>query len=155
VADATKLDYETAAGHSYSITVQASDGTATSSNSFNIAVTDVAALITGASTGSVTEAGGVANGTPGTPTATGDLNVTDIHSTSDVWQVVSSGTASTGGYGTYAVDATGHWTYTLNNANASVQALNVGATLTDTFTVNSAYSASQVVTVTITGANDA
>jgi hypothetical protein len=40
VADPTKLDYETAPGHAYSITVQASDGTLTNSNSFTIAVTD-------------------------------------------------------------------------------------------------------------------
>ena len=32
--------------------------------------------------------------------------------------------------------AAGVWTYTLNDANATVQALNVGDTLTDTFTVN-------------------
>ena len=42
VADPTKLDYETAAGHAYTITVQASDGGATSSQNFTIAVTDPA-----------------------------------------------------------------------------------------------------------------
>src|SRR5204862_8288163 len=42
VADASKLNYESAAGHSYNLTVQASDGTLTSSNTFAIAVTDVA-----------------------------------------------------------------------------------------------------------------
>ena len=31
--------------------------------------------------------------------------------------------------------AAGVWTYTLNNANPAVQALNAGDTLTDTFTV--------------------
>ena len=31
--------------------------------------------------------------------------------------------------------AAGVWTYTLDNANCAVQALNVGDTLTDTFTV--------------------
>ena len=31
--------------------------------------------------------------------------------------------------------AAGVWTYTLDNANSAVQALNVGDTLTDTFTV--------------------
>src|SRR6202035_1716253 len=40
VADPTKLDYETAPGHAYSVTVQASDGTLTNSSSFTIAVTD-------------------------------------------------------------------------------------------------------------------
>ena len=47
-----------------------------------------AAVITGAASGSVTEAGGVANGTPGTPTATGDLNSTDVDNPNDAWQAV-------------------------------------------------------------------
>ena len=39
------------------------------------------------------------------------------------------------GYGTFTMTADGVWTYTLNDANCAVQALNVGGTLTDTFTV--------------------
>ena len=35
-------------------------------------------MISGAASGAVTEAGGVDNGTPGTPTATGNLNSTDV-----------------------------------------------------------------------------
>ena len=35
-------------------------------------------MITGDTTGDVTEAGGVNNGTPGTPTATGDLDAADV-----------------------------------------------------------------------------
>ena len=46
--------------------------------------------------------------------------------------------------------AAGVWTYTLNNANSAVQALNVGDTLTDTFTVTTVDGTPQVVTVTIT-----
>ncbi len=42
VADATKIDYETAPGHAYTVTAQASDGTLTSSQTFTIGVTDVA-----------------------------------------------------------------------------------------------------------------
>ncbi|MCK1727677.1 VCBS domain-containing protein [Bradyrhizobium sp. 142] len=45
VADPSKIDYESAAGHAYSVTVQASDGTLTSQQSFSIAVTDVAPSI--------------------------------------------------------------------------------------------------------------
>ena len=55
----------------------------------------VAAVITGDTTGTVVEAGGVANGTPGTPTATGDLNSTDVDDPNDAWKAVSSPTAST------------------------------------------------------------
>ncbi|MBR1205935.1 MULTISPECIES: cadherin repeat domain-containing protein [unclassified Bradyrhizobium] len=42
VADSTKIDYESAAGHAYTVTAQASDGTLASSQTFTIAVTDVA-----------------------------------------------------------------------------------------------------------------
>jgi hypothetical protein len=42
VADPTKVNYVTSPGHAYTITVQANDGIATSSQSFVIAVTDVA-----------------------------------------------------------------------------------------------------------------
>ena len=43
-----------------------------------------------------------------------------------------SPTASTGGYGTFTMTAAGVWTYTLDNTNCAVQALNVCDTLTDT-----------------------
>ena len=42
VADGSKIDYESAPNHQYSITVQASDGSLTASQSFTIAVTNVA-----------------------------------------------------------------------------------------------------------------
>jgi large repetitive protein len=42
VADSTKINFETAPGHAYTVTAQASDGTLTSSQTFTIAVTDVA-----------------------------------------------------------------------------------------------------------------
>ena len=48
----------------------------------------------------MTEAGGVDNGTPGTPTATGDLNSTDVDNPTDAWTAVGTPTASTNGYGT-------------------------------------------------------
>ena len=64
-------------------------------------------------------------------------------------------TASDSGYGSYAMAAGGTWTYTLDNSNAAVQALNVGGTLTDTFTVHTQDGTAQLVTITINGANDA
>src|SRR4029434_9897326 len=68
---------------------------------------------------------------------------------------VSSPTTSAGGYGTFTMTADGVWGYTLNNANTAVQTLNVGATLTYTFTVTTIDGTAQVVTIAITGANDA
>ncbi len=113
------------------------------------------AVITGPITGTVIEAGGVNNGTPGTPTAAGDLHASDVDNPNDAWAAVGAATASASGYGTYTLTATGVWTYTLDNANATVQALNVGGTLTDTFTVSTVDGTKQVVTITIKGANDA
>src|ERR1700746_1340774 len=51
--------------------------------------------------------------------------------------------------------ARGAWTYKLDNSNFAVQALNVGDTLTDTFTVTTIDGTPQMVTITIHGANDA
>ena len=112
---------------------------------------DDAAVISGETTGTVVEAGGVANGTPGIPTDTGDLDA-DVDDP-DAWEEVSFPTAST--YGTYTLTAAGVWTYTLDNSNAAVQALNAGETLTDTFTAVTTDGAQQLVTITINGANDA
>ncbi|MDM9626773.1 VCBS domain-containing protein [Rhizobium sp. S152] len=134
-----------------SFTVSAADGTTTTVK-VNITGTNDAAVITGTSTGSVVEAGSASTGTG---TANGDLLSTDVDNTTDAWRAVTTATASTGGYGTYTIDATGHWTYTLNNGNPAVNALNENGHLTDTFTVQTEDGTSQVVTVTINGANDA
>ncbi len=50
--------------------------------------------------------------------------------------------------------AGGTWTYTLNDNNTTVQALNSGGTLSDSFTVTTMDGTAQLVTVTIHGAND-
>ena len=113
----------------------------------------VAAVIIGDTTGAVVEAGGVANGTPGTPTDTGNLNSIDVDDPNDAWEVVSFPTAST--YGTFTIDAAGLWTYTLDDTNTAVQALNVGQTLTDTFTATTVDGTEQLVIITINGRNDA
>ncbi len=110
--------------------MQALNGTATLTDSFTALTADGteqvvtitidgandAAVISGDISGTVTEAGGVNNGTPGIPTATGDLNSTDVDNLpDDSWQAVAAGAAT---YGSYALSATGAWTYTLDNSNA-------------------------------------
>ena len=116
-----------------------------------------AAVITGDTTATVHEAGGVANGTPGIPIAIGNLNSTDVDNPPDTWEpdgmtVVLRGDS---GYSSYTVSAAGVWTYTLDNTNPAVQALNDGQTLTDTLTAIAIDGTQQVVTITIEGANDA
>src|SRR6202022_2621706 len=76
--DPTKIDYETAAGHAYSITVQASDGALTSSQVFTIGVTDVAPSVPVDSNGSAnTVAEGAAANTLVGITAASTTSVND------------------------------------------------------------------------------
>ncbi|WP_028029657.1 VCBS domain-containing protein [Gemmobacter nectariphilus] len=101
-------------------------------------------------TATATEAGGVANATPGAD-ATGSLVDNDTDSNFVSWTITSvrtgmfegQGTAATlsgtsftiaGRFGTLTVDQDGGYTYVVNNDNAAVQALNTGsAPLYDTF----------------------
>jgi VCBS repeat-containing protein len=68
---------------------------------------------------------------------------------------VSSPHASDHSYGNFTITTDGHWTYTLDNSNYAVQALNVGQTLTDTFVVKTVDGTAQTVTIGIEGSNDA
>jgi VCBS repeat-containing protein len=115
--------------------------------------TNDAAVITGTATGTVVEAGSSNSG--GTPTASGDLLATDVDNTTDAWQAVSTATASTKGYGTFILTATGVWTYTLDNTNSTVNALNANsAPLNDSFVVKSQDGTEQTVNIVINGADD-
>src|SRR5439155_766009 len=140
---------------SFIITV--SDGALSASETFTVALNGIndAAVISGNAAGSVGEAGGAANATPGTLTATGILTDTDVDNTLNTFTAVSSPMNSAGGYGTFTITAAGVWTYTLDNANSAVQALNAGGTLTDSFTVATIDGTPQVVMITINGINDA
>ena len=63
VADGTQINYETAPGHAYTVTAQASDGTLSSSQTFTIAVGDAAPSTPTDSNGATnTVAEGAANG---------------------------------------------------------------------------------------------
>ena len=76
VADATKINFETAPGHAYTVTAQASDGTLVNSQTFTIAVTDVAPSAPVDSNGATnTVAEGAANGsTVGITASSTDIN---------------------------------------------------------------------------------
>ncbi|WP_289298320.1 VCBS domain-containing protein [uncultured Reyranella sp.] len=114
-----------------------------------------AAVISGVTSGTVTEAGGVANAIAGLPTVTGILTATDADNAANSFQAVTAETFTAGGYGSYTLTAGGAWTYTLDNANTAVQSLNAGQHLTDTFTVRTIDGTAEQVTVTIDGTNDA
>jgi VCBS repeat-containing protein len=116
---------------------------------------DDPAVVSGDTHGCVVEAGGVHNATHGVPTATGLLTDTDVDGPSNTFVAVTCPQTSDHGYGSFAMTADGHWTYTLDNGNCAVQALNVGQTLTDTFVVKTIDGTPQTVTIAIEGSNDA
>jgi len=94
----------------------------------------------------------VANGTPGMPSASGDLVVSDADAGEAVFQAVSPASLA-GTYGNFTFDA-GAWTYTLDQGKAD--SLTEKEMATDALTVTSLDgSASKTITVNITGANDA
>ena len=106
------------------------------------------ATISGSATGNATE--------DVTLTATGTLTVTDPDSGENELQPIAAGTAGANGHGTFEVLAGGQWTYTLNNADPDIQALGAGETAEDSITVWSEDGTdSQLITITITGTNDA
>ena len=129
------------------ITLTTEDGT-TQDITITINGENDAAIIAGATTGSVTEV----DGSSGTTTTTGTLTHTDVDNTNNLFTVITSGSST---YGTYAITTAGVWTYTLDNGNADVNALSSGGSLSDTFTVESEDGTDQVITITINGTNDA
>ncbi|MFL6853238.1 MAG: VCBS domain-containing protein, partial [Sphingomicrobium sp.] len=128
------------------LTVYSNDGTSYVVT-VNITGSNDAAVITGATSGSITE-----DAVPNT--VGGDLNSTDVDGTNDIWNAAAGTSAN--GYGTFTISASGDWVYTLDNSNPTVNALNTGSpALTDSFTVTTADGTSQVVNITINGHTDA
>jgi VCBS repeat-containing protein len=104
-------------------------------------------VIVATTTGAVAEDGAL--------TTNGTLAITDIDSSDNPVDFADlTPTLSDNGYGNLELTS-GTWTYTLNNTHASVQALDVGESLNDTFTFTATDGSTQVVTVAINGAEDA
>lgn len=133
------------------------------SNSTNMPPTAVA------DTGDATEKGGVNNGTGGSP-ATGNVLTNDTDpdagDTKTVTAVSSGSTSGTlgsalnGAHGGLVLNASGAFTYTVNETDPAVQALRLSTnTLTDVFNYTmrdtAGATSSTTLTVTIHGANDA
>ncbi len=135
---------------SYSV-IDGNGGSVPATLSFNLAAVNDPAVITGDFTGSVIEA---TPANPGDPDDTGTVFAADVDNPPNTFIPVAS-TVTASGYGSYTMSAAGVWTYTLNNANATVNALATGMFLIDTFTVQSADGTMQTITVTINGATDA
>jgi VCBS repeat-containing protein len=114
---------------------------------FTINGVDDAAVITGATTGSMTEDVTVV---AGVISATGTLTAVDPD-TGESGFVATSITRPTG---TFGIDANGGWSFTADNTALIIQQIGAGASLTETFNVSSIGGTPSSVTVTINGTND-
>ncbi|TAY63797.1 DUF4082 domain-containing protein [Rhizobium ruizarguesonis] len=160
------------AGGTYGVKVTATDlGGLAANESFNIAVsvpgnTTPTAV---ADAGDATEKGGVANGSGGV-VASGNVLTNDTDPDSGDTKTVSAvnfgatsgtlGSALNGTYGSLVLNASGAYSYAINESNAAVQALRQSTnTLNDVFSYTMRDSAGTTatanLTITIHGANDA
>ncbi len=99
-------------------------------------------------TGAVTEDAGVVGGFL---TTSGDIDFGPFFN-NDAGQWTAQ--TLSGAYGsTLVIDSDGNWSYSANNSNASIQALDSGDTLTEVFTVNSTQGTS-TITITINGVDE-
>ena len=129
------------------LTALSTDGT---TQVITIAITGVndILVIGGVSTGQATEdTGAFLN-------VSGALTIADTDANDVPVFVVQTNTNGSAGLGTFNLTADGAWSYTADNTQAAIQALDTGITTTDTFTAMSADGTPQVVTVTIMGLDD-
>jgi len=160
------------------VTITGTDSAgATVTTTFTLGAANPSAPAATADTASATEAGGTNNGTAGvdpggnvTSNDTGNgIHVSSAEAGSTIDGSASTVAASststsnatniTGTYGTLHIGADGSYTYSVNNGNATVQALNPSQSLSETFsyqiTDQGAQTATATLTITIHGANDA
>ncbi|MBX4869859.1 DUF4082 domain-containing protein [Rhizobium bangladeshense] len=156
----------------YGIRVTATDlGGLAANETFNIAVSTSGntAPTAAADAGDATEKGGVANGSGGVA-ASGNVLTNDTDPDAGDTKTVTAvrfgttsgtlGAALSGAYGSLVLNASGAYSYAVNEANAAVQALRQSTnTLSDVFSYTMRDAAGAIasanLTVTIHGANDA
>ena len=132
------------------LTYGVTDGFASASASLGLsldAVNDPAGNFTGSTSGAVTEDALV-------DVVSGNVDFSDPDNPNDSWSPISNPILSDKGYGTFTVSADGVWQYQLNNGNSTVDGLQTGQTLLDTFTLTTADGTTTQVSVTINGHSD-
>ncbi|MCG2586904.1 VCBS domain-containing protein [Massilia sp. TS11] len=129
-----------------SITVNSVDGSASKTITVTVTGVNDSATISGTASGATTE--------DGTGSASGQLSVADVDSGEATFGTVGS---LAGTYGDFTFDkATGTWNYALRNGDANVQALGGSTIVEDKLDIQSKDgSATQTVTVSVHGTNDA
>ncbi len=125
------------------LTVNSFDGSDTETITVTITGEDDPAVIGGTDTGDVTENEGIP--------ASGALTITDPDSGEDAFEVPL---LLDGAYCTFTFDVDGNWTYTLDDANLEVDALNDTETLSDSLSVMSVDGTPWMINITIHGFTD-
>ncbi len=133
-----------AASAEYTYTATDDDGSAVNLT-FNLLIHPQPVVIGGALTGTIAE---------GTTATGGTLTITNPNSGGSI---LFTPLSQAGTYGLFTLIAGGQWSYNLNSALPEIDALNIGDSLMDTFTVTAAAAPPTVtrdVVVTINGIND-
>src|SRR5205085_1678489 len=134
-----------------SFTAVSSDGTASQLVTVTITGTNDVPVIGGAASGAVTEDVAVS---AGNLTTSGALTIADVNQGQSNF-AAQAGTAGSSGLGTFTLAADGSWTDAAAAGQSALPLHDALPTFTDSFTaVSSDGTASQLVTVTITGTND-
>ncbi|MFB2892382.1 beta strand repeat-containing protein [Aerosakkonemataceae cyanobacterium BLCC-F50] len=118
-------------------------GTATATVGITVTPVNDPAVITGISTGVVTE-----DATPNT--VTGTLTATDVDSPA----TFVAQTNTNGIYGSFTITSSGDWIYSLDNSRAATDALVGGQTVSDVFTAATADGTTKAIAITINGSDD-
>ena len=125
------------------LTVLSQDGSVTQDVTVTITGVNDVATFTGDTNKAVTEINSA-------QTVTGQLNVADVDSASTV--TAQTNVAGSAGLGQFSITSSGAWTYVMNNAQNQLKPTD---SITDSLTVTTADGTTQVISVVITGSNDA
>ncbi|MBO3703792.1 MAG: DUF4347 domain-containing protein [Candidatus Accumulibacter sp.] len=120
------------------------EGPLSSAQTAAVANINDVALISGVTSGTVSEDGVLVTG--------GRLSISDADVGEAAFVAASGGSAN--GHGVFSLSAAGDWTYTLDNEQAAVQALAGGQLLADSFVVSSIDGTSLSISIVIVGSND-
>ncbi len=135
-----------------SITVSSIDGTTHTITIIILGVDEVAtntpAIISGTSTGSVTE--DIDPDNNNLLEVAAKLDITDP----DAGEAAFIANTINGNYGSLVIDTAGNWSYATSNSQVAIQNLATGATLTDSLTVSSIDGTTHTVSITIIGVDE-
>ena len=101
------------------------------------------ASFSGDSSGSITE--------EDTADLTGVITVTDPDANQDSIKAQSNSSKT---YGSFSTNSAGEWSYTLDNTNSEIQALNTGETATESISISSLDNTTHTITITINGLDE-